>query len=222
MNEETKIDHKNNSIVEKLSTHNNSDLDYIYKSHAGNKSFLNSSNCNNNFNENIPKSFIDTKAKTNDILEEQPILIPKQFSSSFVNQAKYRNNVQFDYMTNIKYCVKNKVIPEKESRAEESHNFTINKRETQENMNINTVTGTMNNTLIFNSIDNENYIVDSNSTRNQKVLIKHSLKKTRSPRFLKTQKKKINNTDIYDKKDSFICNSKEIFEKISSFVWRCL
>jgi len=82
---------------------------------------------------------------------------------------------------------------------------------------VNTVTGTINHTMIFNSVENENF----ETTQGQKILIKHSLKKNKSPKFIKSHKKKhahqkaANNSEIIevDKKDSFICNSKETFDK---------
>jgi len=225
INEEIKIDHKN-SIGDRLSTMNNSDLDYIQKSQAGgvrrdDKSLTiltNAYQSNDVSNVKImPKSFIDASNPPG-IWEEQPIFAPKQFSSSFTSQRniRYRNNVQSDYMTNIKYCVKSKVIVEKESKAEESNN----QRETVENIqttnkNLNTNTGTMNHTLVLNSIENDIFPTESNrESSHQKILVKHSLRKNKSPRFLKPLKKNAlkpgNNTEIIempeDQMSSFICN----------------
>jgi len=171
--------------------------------------------------KNIPKSFIDTSVNPNGILEEQPIFDPKQFSSSFTSQSniRYRNNVQFDYLSNIKYCVKSKVIIEKESKAEES-NY---QRETVENMQSNKImytnTGTMNHTLVLNSVENDIHPTDMNKQSSKKILVKHSLRKNKSPRFLKPLKqnshlKQCNITEIIempcDQTSSFICNKETL------------
>jgi len=226
---EIKLHHKHS--VEKLSTHNNSDLDYNKKNQTSDKIDQKSVTVLTNQNSSIdisttkfaPKSFIDTSNPTG-IFEEQPVFAPKQFSSSFTtNFKRYRNNSQIDYLTNIKYCVKTKPIAEKESRAEESHY----QKETHENMNTNpsgkiaiTNTGTLNNTLVLNSIENDH--LDRKDKSSQKILVKHSLKKNKSPRFLKPLKKKShlrpgNNTEILEEPNdntiSVIYNNKETLSK---------
>lgn len=137
---------------------------------------MDSSNILNNDNI-LQKSFIETSHLNKEILSEHVLLSFGNSNSFNANNLINRKSFQKEYMGNIKYNAKTKNIPERESIAEESKNLT------KEIMNYNLTQQT----TIFNSIDRDN---GSDFTlKNKKILVKHSLRKNKSPKFLHPKKK---------------------------------
>jgi hypothetical protein len=128
----------------------------------------------------LPKSFLDT-APTTQLLNEKVLISNELISSCGPNvplNLKYRNNIQKDYFSNIRNQLRNSCVVEMNSKAEDSKNMTITLKDI---MNYNLT----HNTTILNSADqenrNENEIFSPFAT---KVLVKHSLKKTKTPKFI--------------------------------------
>ena len=141
------------------------------------------SNDNNNY---LPKSFIETfLPNKNEIFNEHVYLSYDQSASFIVNSQKYRNNFKNEYISNYKNT-RTSHIAERESKAEESNYLNM----TKDLMNYNLTQQTM----IFDSIDKDNN--NNLELKNTKIIVKHSLKKNKSPRFLHPVKKLSNKRNI--------------------------
>lgn len=173
---------------------------------------------------NLPKSNLET-APTTQLLNEKVLISNDLITSSNPNMPlnlKYRNNIQKDYFSNIRNHLRNSCVLEMNSKAEDSKNMTITLKDI---MNYNLT----HNTTILNSGDQdkryENEIFSPFAT---KVLVKHSLKKTKTPKFLNPITKDgflFKNRGKYDSNHSkrdyllnnqTICKYKHLFGDISS------
>jgi len=167
-----------------------------------------------------PKSFI---ARNNEELDDK-IVFTREYSSSFtgsLTQNKNKNLLQQDYFSNIKQHEEKKMnlIMEMDSKAEDSNNYNYTfKRETKDSK------GDI--SIVINGNDKDNYFDQSNSRNNadlgfkhfngEKILLKHSLRKNKTPKFLLSPKKCLSKQDLGIK--HFNHSNAEIIPEKASFI----
>jgi hypothetical protein len=134
----------------------------------------------------LPKSFIETAP--NDQVFNEKVILNNDISSSFVSgpmNLKYRNNIHNNYFASLKFQNKRKCVPEMNSKAEESDNLTMTLKEI---INYNLTQ----NTTVLNSIEYENKnSKEILSPFNTRVLVKHSLRRTKVQNFFYHIEKKL-------------------------------
>jgi len=166
-----------------------------------------------------PKSFIMSRNTTEMITDN---IFDREYSASFnITHSPQRNQLQNDYLSNVKRneIKKNNLIIEIDSKAEESNNFTFKKGEKGT---------TLNNSIHFNSKEGGNDVkndVDYKHFNGEKTLIKHSLKKNKTPKFFISPQKcyskqdihrrhfNNSNLDIVHEKGSFLSINKDTITK---------
>ena len=172
------------------------------------------------------KSFVETSQ--NELITEN-ILIPRDYSASFnlLEENGFQPNkniIKHNYFKNLKTRQLNeekngKLILELDSNAEESNNFTFKKETGENNQN------TLNTSIIINSNDLNNQNDNLNCKKNlgynhfngEKILIKHSLKKNKSPKFLISPKKSNSRQEIMHNKFNH-SNTIEVLNDKASFL----
>jgi len=164
-----------------------------------------------------PKSFI--MSRNSEMAPDN--IFDREYSASFnFTHSPQRNHLQNDYFSNVKKNELKKLIIEVDSKAEESNNFTFKK-------DLKISGNTLNNSIFFNTKEASDVKNDADYRHfnGEKTLIKHSLKKNKTPKFFISpqkcyskqdiHKRHFNNSnlDIVHEKASFISISKDTITK---------
>jgi hypothetical protein len=191
---------------------------------------VSTTNLNNNYDtfniinkeENffVPKSFIEVRNP--DHFPEQ-LVLSKDYSMSCIDQNMNTNLIHQNYLSNLKIheeTKKSNIVADGENS--ETNNFTF---KLDKNADIN-------NSLFINGEDANGYFEVSNSRNNaengfkhfngEKVLLKHTLRKNKTPKFFLASKKYVSCQKMHSKflensnieeKNSFISINKETINK---------
>lgn len=171
----------------------------------------------------VPKSFIEVRNPDN---FNENLIVPKDYSMSCIDQNVNTNFIHQNYLSNLKIQEESKkcnVYLDDENP--DRNNFTFKLDKNDRNADIN-------NSLFINGEDANGYFEVSNSRNNaengfkhfngEKVLLKHTLRKNKTPKFFLASKKYVSCQKMHSKflensnveeKNSFISINKETINK---------